>query len=189
MLRRYSLLFVCFLLIPFFSQSEVRKGILDISNQLNNRNRSISMSGSWQFYWQTTFQQYQQQTATSNTVFTKVPGKWVENGYPRKGYGLYVVKVILPRNSHPYLGMNIPSVGNAYRLYINGELKSKVGTFGTTKAESKPEYFPQSIYFNNTRDTIEIAIEVSNFYYREGGLGYSPSIGEASIIRNESNKN
>jgi hypothetical protein len=51
-------------------------------------------------------------------------------------------------------------------LYINGKLLTTGGLFGTTQQNSLADYNPTMISFLPDTDTLEIAFEVSNFYYR-----------------------
>lgn len=143
---------------------------------------AASLNGRWDFYWHTTYDEFHAHRSSLKSERIIVPGNWRTLGHERQGYGLYVVHIILKNDSLQSLALRMPSVCNAYRLYIDGRLVGKAGTFGKNKAESSPEYFPQEFYFTPSKDTVEIAIEVSSFFYREGGLNYTPSFGTADAI-------
>ena len=186
-------LHVLFLLWLFgFSLLKAEKkpdqGILHLSENDLKKEKLLSLDGQWNFYWGTTFEEYRQNKNRLVPRLLNVPGNWGSLGYPRYGFGTYVLRVVCNQKERIRLGMWIPSVCNAYRLHINHSLLAKAGHFSTEKQKSQPEYFPQEVYFQPRSDTLEIAFEISNFHYREGGLNYTPRIGSASAVQYESRK-
>ncbi|MES2780885.1 MAG: 7TM-DISM domain-containing protein [Bacteroidota bacterium] len=141
----------------------------------------FNLDGEWNFYWQTTFAAYQSHKDSLVPEKIIVPGNWDSYGHPKLGYGLFVVKVTgCPLNKR--LALKIPTISNAFRVYIDGRLIAKGGVFGITKEQSIPDYAPVIVSFTPQSDTIEIAFEVSNYFYREGGLNYSIQIGEMESV-------
>lgn len=125
-----------------------------------------SLDGKWNFYWKNkTFKDYQQNKDSLHAEFINVPGEWGWLNYPEFGYGLYTMKVIGIDPSKK-LGLKISPICNAFNLYINGKLLTTGGLFGTTQQNSLADYNPTMISFLPDTDTLEIAFEVSNFYYR-----------------------
>jgi len=183
---RISVLLIFISLTSLKASSSLENGILFFTASL--RSAPVSLNGKWLFYWNTTFQEYVRHGNSLRPESILVPSNWTTLGHERHGYGTYVLRVVVPRDSAQALGLRMPSVCNAYRLYIDGKLYGKAGVFGKSKAESAPEYFPQEFYFVPGKDTVEIAVEVSNYFYREGGLSYTPSLGTADAIRKVSSQ-
>jgi signal transduction histidine kinase len=189
-MRSLPIIFLVVLTSFFLLKAEEKpeNGVFHLHVKDLEKNNSRFLQGKWNFYWQTTYSQFQVKKKDLLAKSVPVPGNWGMLGYPRHGYGTYVLKIVLDGTYTGDLGLRIPSVGNAYRAYVNGSLVAKAGIFSTDKATGSPEYLPQEIYFPTLGDTVEIAIEVSNFHYREGGLTYTPSIGKANAIKSESQR-
>lgn len=137
---------------------------------------NIALDYDWRFYWGKTFADYLQSPDMPSERL-RVPGDWCLIGHNEYGYGLMYTSIILPHAKGRRLALDVPSVCNAYRLYVNGQEIGKAGIFGTDRSTSSPDYRPQVLSFVPTSDTINIAVEVSNFHYREGGMNYSISLG------------
>lgn len=156
---------------------------VDITNQI------IPLDKDWQFYWQTTYAQIQ---ADSNDLLSSqpivVPGSWNKLGLNQHGYGTYTLSVIHEHSKTRQIGLKILNIGTNYNLYIDGKKLASIGYFSNDESTARPEYRPQIVYFEAVSDTINIAIEVSNYSYREGGLWFTPAISNAELIRNNSNK-
>lgn len=174
------ILFFCLLLLAVTGWSHpVHNGIYS-SNREAFKN-PVNLDGEWDFYWQTTFEDYQLCRNEMVPERLLVPGNWDAYGHPKLGYGLFVLKVT-GYQPNIQLGLKMPTISNAFRLYVNGKFVAKGGVFATSKEQSSPDYIPQMVAFTPHSDTIEIAFEVSNFYYREGGLDYSLQLGEVGAI-------
>ena len=96
--------------------------------------------------------------------------------------------MVIPGIAGNEIGIDIPSVCNAYNFYINGSKLLSVGVFATQQLQSSPDYHPRVITYLCKTDTVILAFEVSNYFYREGGLNYSIKIGEKSDIVDGFNK-
>jgi signal transduction histidine kinase len=145
----------------------------------------VMLNGPWHFYWEQTYSPLLAPESTTPRV--NVPGEWNELGYPAKGYGV-IQRTIVTKGLKGYrLGLYVPSVCNNYNLYINGKKVASAGVFSTSAATAKPAYDPKIVEFLSTSDTLKIAFEVSNFFYREGGINYNIHIGlESTIEKNYS---
>lgn len=180
------LLFFCVLLQASMGWSlPVQKGMYH--GNPDAFKHATNLDGEWDFYWQTTFAGYQLQKDSLVPERLIVPGNWDSYGHPKLGYGLFVIKVT---GYEPWVRMalKMPTISNAFRLYVNGKFVANAGIFGTSKEQSTPDYVPQMITFTPHSDTFEIAFEVSNFYYREGGLDYSMQLGEVDAVAKDFHK-
>ncbi len=167
-------LFLCCLIYSFGSLAHQNEKVLRI---LDVTNRFTSLDGEWDFYWNTLFDTYQSKKDSLVADKLIVPGEWPISRYAKTGYGLYVLHVVL-KNPHDRIGLKVPTEGGAFNLYVNGKLMTRVGQFGVTSEQSIEDYQPQLITFEPMGDTLEIAIEMSCFHYRVGGLNTSLILGE-----------
>jgi signal transduction histidine kinase len=171
--------FVLFLLtcISLQAHPHIQKGYVYLTH--DELEDGIRLDGDWRFYWQTTFRDYND-SSSRVAQYVQVPGNWGMLSYPRKGYGLYTLHLVSPNIKGKELAIDIGPITTAYRVYIDGELKDTVGIFSVNESESRPDYFPKMIRFIAQSDTVEFAVEVSNYFYREGGINYHVSLGYAA---------
>lgn len=140
----------------------------------------IQLDFDWNFYWHQTYSDLQLNPALPKLI--GIPGNWVEHGFERKGYGTVKCRIIAPHSKGTALGLYMPTICNAYNLYVDGQLLSKVGKFDSTPNNYQPDYKPKAVSFYTPKDTFEIAIELANFAYREGGVDYPITIGTAEKV-------
>jgi hypothetical protein len=140
----------------------------------------VMLNGGWHFFWKTVYAP--SLVPTPNTPEVQVPGEWNEIGYPGKGYGVFKRTVLVRGSKGKRFGLYVPNVCNNYNLYINGQKVASAGVFSTQPATAVPAYEPKVVEFISTSDTIEFAFEVSNFFYREGGINYSIRFGAEETI-------
>lgn len=146
----------------------------------------VILNGQWHFFWERTYAP--DLVAVSSTPTVKVPGEWNDAGFPALGYGLIKRTILIPKVGGNRLALYIPSVCNNYNLYLNGERIASVGYFSPVAGEAKPAYEPKVVEFVAPSDTLEIAFEVSNFYYREGGINYNIRLGLERTIEKKYNR-
>lgn len=164
---------------------------IDISSGSESLNKSrgwdfqsdgiIRLDGEWEFFWKELVESDKFADKGSRAVdFIRVPGAW--NGYKSlqkkipenesiagDGYATYRLKVLVDRSVE--LSLKLPIIVSAYRLYINGTLCAKAGVVGNESGASVPQYHTHVIRVpERTSSEIDIAIHVSNFHHRKGGL-------------------
>jgi signal transduction histidine kinase len=160
----------------------LHQGVLAIpSIEFSKSPISLLDKDGWVFYHQST---YQDVINNPNLIGKpiKVPGNWNSLGYPNKSYGTYLLKFTHDLSNEDIVTLKMMTVGCSYDLFVNGNKVRSVGVFGTNDQESKPDFLPGNISFSLDQDTVEIALQVSNFNYREGGLWFSPSIGSPTVM-------
>jgi signal transduction histidine kinase len=158
-------------------KSELKLSMEEIENGRN-------LNCVWDFYWNTTYADYQSNKTFAAAEKVIVPGDWTKLSHPDRGYGLFMLHIIIPKsNINNKLALFIPNVCNNFNVYINGVFYKSVGHFDTISETSVPDYFPCVVSFNVTSDTIELTFEISNFNYRGGGLYYNLAIGKENIIK------
>ncbi len=118
-----------------------------------------------------------------------VPGTWNKvkwNGkkFSGKGFGTYFLKLVIP-DSIPDVILHVPSVGLAYKVFINDELIGQVGNPGTTRESTTPKIKPTTFHIPDQYmgQNVTLIFQVANFYHQNGGIWFSPQIGVGSHFR------
>ncbi|WP_303866424.1 diguanylate cyclase [Acetobacterium wieringae] len=168
---------------PTEIEKKAENGRLDLT-QYDLRNQIIALDGDWAFYWNQLLEPASVDQGTLS-AYVSFPSSW--NKYqindekiPGSGYATYRLKFTATDNE--ILALKIPKVRTAYKLFINGELITTVGTIGTTRETMVPKYQPQVVAFNAVSGENEIVLEVSNFYRPSGGLLNSILLGGESQL-------
>ena len=189
--------FICICLLFAFNACtsktnapKVEKGILDLSQYDLEQYEKVKLNGEWEFYWEKLYQSSEiQENSVEPSAFIQVPSSWnglLINGKPitRKGYASYRLVVKLPKKNLK-LALKMPTVGSAYRLYINGDFLGQVGKVATTAESNQPDYHPQIIDFENPTTEAEIVIQVSNYLQNTSGLRQAIILGIADCIHQQ----
>lgn len=121
----------------------------------------------WEFYYGSSYKDLNA-LAKPNGIKIKVPGNWAEQALPNTGYGTYVFKFLPKIPDAIYLRLKMYTVACSHNLYVNGHLIRKIGYYHVDAEKAKPDFYPYMVSFDSDNDTIEIAIEVANFNYRNG---------------------
>ena len=171
---------MCFLFsMQLKLQAQVEHGILRTTPE--ELSQGFNLDGSWKFYWRTTINQYQSGLVGLPQEID-VPGNWSQHGLPDTGYGLFVLQIMGPQMNGQELAVIVESISNNYRIYADGVLLNEVGKFDSIPAQSQGDYHPEVVRFTPASDTVELAIEISNYHYREGGINFSIRLGTLQTI-------
>ncbi|NLC65961.1 MAG: 7TM-DISM domain-containing protein [Clostridium sp.] len=195
MFKKKKLAFIFLLIILFISSAcsnriptrdfEIEKGSIDL-REINFEKDIVQLNTKWEFYWKELLEPDEIHLELSKN-YINVPGTWnkfSENkeAYSGDGFGTYRLRFIV--NEDQKLGVKIPRIRSAYRIWINGEEKSSAGIVAENKKEMKAQYQPQVDFFEGQKGENEIVIQVSNFHQRNGGILESISLGnEKKILR------
>lgn len=152
----------------------VSAGALDLSQWDFARNGPLALSGEYEFYWQQHVppEKFLQTPPPSPTGFINVPGVWNDYQIAGKklggdGYATYRLQVHL-KEAMP-LALKFLDMATAYTVYVNGMPLFYCGEAGTTRADTKPRYFPQVVEFTPATRELELILHVSNFHHKKGG--------------------
>ncbi|MBN2662333.1 MAG: SpoIIE family protein phosphatase [Bacteroidales bacterium] len=187
--NKHIIIFI-FLLFPLLSFSQiVENGILDLHDA--EFNKAYLVAGSWEFYWNellTPDDLRNRQPKEDN--FIRVNGDWnsyLYNNKPVKhyGYGTYKMKILAPKGAYT---IQFHQVLTSYKVWIDGDFKIEVGTVGTSRQNSTPKPLINEINFFSNSDTIEIVIQVSNFYHGAGGLQEKIFFGKTNDVQAHTTK-
>ncbi|MCG9881241.1 MAG: HAMP domain-containing histidine kinase [Bacteroidia bacterium] len=142
----------------------------------------------WDFYYNSTYEDIKNNPKIE-PVKIDVPGNWANLGLPSSGYGTYVFKFRHDQPHEKCLAIKMYTVACSYDMFINGKLTRSAGVFSIQAQLSKADFHPNLTAFTVNSDTIEIAIQVSNYQYRNGGLWFSPAIGIADSMEVSDKRN
>lgn len=173
--------------------------------------RNMTLDGVWDFYWNTLIPPaaFQDSSFGKNPFPLPVPGGWknqVIDGdtLPGEGYGTYRLRIVGDRATldGESLALYIPYVRTAHRLFVNGRLVASRGVVGENRAASSPaagtevvsiasrepaemerQVFATADGQSDDLRVIDIVVHVSNFHFRDGGLGRSLALGTEKNIR------
>ncbi|MDR7855108.1 sensor histidine kinase [Tissierella sp.] len=162
-------------------------GTLDLSNWTYHQDGIVKLDGQWEFYWKELltpedFNKVDLESENNLIVLPRAWNKYEFDGQELSGKGYATYRLLIKNNSDESLGIKLPRIFTAYKLWVNGELTAWAGQVGTDINQMTPQYLPQIKYINPTSDTIELVIQVSNFRHRSGGILESIKLGTASQI-------
>ncbi len=170
-------------------------GILDFSTINIDESGTLNLDGEWEFYWNKLLEPddfiYGQPVKTG---LIQIPGLWNdfiidENKLPSSGYATF--RLILKNMDEDEIkAIRISDINTAYTLWIEDKFAARNGTVGTTREEMIPQYLPQLITFKPEKNSIQLIIQVSNFYHNKGGIWKSIEFGNFNsllkIVQNKS---
>ena len=164
------------------------KGLIDLRNT-DLSTQTVALNGEWGFYWKKLIQT----TDSSLTpVYTDFPRLWqstIINGsaLPAIGYASYSLTVLLP-HQHGKLAMEIPDTYSSYRLFMNGQEFSRAGYPDTSKERAEPKWLSKTLQVTSTTDTLQLVLQVANFWHTKGGPYKKILIGDFdSLIKKREN--
>lgn len=169
------------------------QGVMDLEDYRFDKSGTVRLDGEWDFYWGELIPAEQLVSPNSETLAKRetirLPGSW--NGHSvngeqigGSGYATYHLRVKLD-DTEPPLGMRIPYIRTAYKIWVNGELLGESGELGQDPDSSKPLYTPQLIRMDNQGGSTVIVIQVSNFHHRSGGIWNPIQLGALERLEQE----
>ncbi len=146
-------------------------------------NEPVQLSCLWEFY--------PNQLITSNQMdgqehleFINVPSWWTEGENEQKiQFATYRLKVIAPGYKiNEALALTMPDVYCSYYLWVNNTKLGGNGRVGNSPEASQPQWKPDTYSFRKEKDTIDIVIQISNFYHSRTGISRPILIGKADQL-------
>jgi two-component system sensor histidine kinase ChiS len=170
-------------------------GVLDLTDWDLKRDGIVKLEGEWEFHWQDHLspRDFAQQFTPQKDGLMNFPRVW--NGYEvdgRKlpGYGYATFRLIIDTGSGiRKVGIRMPVIESAYKLYVNGNLLLSCGEAGTIKEDTAPQILPKTAFLTFDRARIELILQVSNFHHNKGGLRSHIEIGTHEQMRNYRERN
>jgi len=163
------------------------QGRMDLSGWDFKQDGSVTLSGEWDFFWQTFLAPGFEALPPDKHV--QVPGVW--NGTSIKGtaakgqgYATYRLQVLLQTPPPSGLGIKVLDAATAFTLIINGKEIYRSGIPGKTAADASPAYAPGVLPLPKVGSTLDIIVHVSNFYHWQGGMWEPMKLGlTADLIK------
>jgi len=166
------------------SQPGTESGVLDLRKWSLERDGAVRLNGAWAFYpgqYVTTADENGGENAESPS-FVKVPGEWTHAGMPGRGNATYRLRV-LTSGDVGTLGLRIPAIAPAYRIYADGKEIARAGELSTQHDEGRAAYRPQTAIFTPEAEAFELSIQIENRIYPEGGIWFSLTLGSAQVMQ------
>lgn len=163
------------------AQPVAQHGVLDL-RQVNLKTEKVALNGEWHFVKNKLVPP--QQITYKPDEFRYFPKIWNENQATGQGYATYAVQVVV--NEEPReLALEIPQWYSSYSLWINGQLIARNGEVGTTKAETVPQWKPQTVSFSIPHDTLKIVLQIANFHHFKGGAKDPLYLGSSELLQQQ----
>jgi len=159
------LIFICFFetLDLNASKPQVNNGVLNLTNFNFSQNEPIKLNGNWIFFANKLI--FPLNYDSVYTTYFNVPSKWKSD----VNYGTYYLKIILPKNQKS-LAFRKTKFMSCSKMWINNKLILEQGIVGTEKENIFSQDFPQIVYYFAESDTLNIVIQISNFFHERGGI-------------------
>jgi signal transduction histidine kinase len=160
------------------------KGILDLREIVIDQSTVMNLNGEWEFFWDQLLEpgDFQASQPPVPDCFPVVPSYW--NGYtidgkelPGQGHGTYRLRIIFPESRPVNIMFDVPVFDVSYKIYLNDIMAGMSGVPGTSKENSEPGYDPKLTMYAVDSDTLQVLIQVSNYYHRRGGFWKSLRMG------------
>lgn len=166
------------------------KGILDLSDWDFEKDGKVNLDGEWEFYWQKLLEPaaYSGPETPQKTGYFDVPGYWNQhevNGKTISGDGYATFRLIIKLKPGQSLAVKTESQATAYRLWVDSELVLYDGLVGKTQQSMRPSSSVKLAPVNSENQTIQIILQVSNYYLNKGGPFHRISIGSEALLRRE----
>lgn len=175
----FQLLFIA---STFADSPSAIRGILDARDW--DIHEHLALQGEWNFYPNELLTP-EQCRARQDRPISSFPRLWNENGAPAEiQYGTYRLMVLISRKGQS-LSIDIPQMYCSYRLWIDTTLVASNGQVGATKITSIPQWHPQTVEVESTGDTLQLVLQISNFYHFKGGSKDPIFIGTRDRLENQ----
>lgn len=164
------------------------QGTLDLTAWDFSSNQAIPLNGDWEFYTHAFYiNDYGKPPMPPKPDYIHVPSNWGQTlnpaGHSPIGYGSYRLLIHIHANEKQLLGIRVPPIPTASELYINGQLLASSGTPGKEIDSFTARKVPYYASFYPEGETIEVVIQVANYYdYLKGGLTSPVLIGSGQAI-------
>ncbi len=131
------------------------------------------LSGQWHFYWQSLLAPDE---LTIDHHLAPVPSRWRhirlgERALNAPGYATYALTIKLPEPSED-LGLQIPLLYRAARLWVNGELLAEVGRPGRSRRAEIPRDEVRLVPLPDGVRQLQLVLQVSSFHHVDGGISH-----------------
>ncbi|NJL13509.1 MAG: hypothetical protein HC913_11230 [Microscillaceae bacterium] len=166
---------------------DAQKGFLSVQTYDFYQNAPISLNGDWAFYWEA-FRDPNQLPWPDPPYYMPVPASWntrkMPNGryFPHYGYATYRLRVLLPPKRPP-LGLYIPKIWSASKVWVNGQLISSLGDLSNRFEGYRNQIVEKVEPIEAKSDTLDLVVQVANFDIFVAGLAQEFRLGAFQKVR------
>ncbi|RZK49918.1 MAG: response regulator [Pedobacter sp.] len=184
-----GIIFSCVLYTTTFAQPDSHraiKGTIDLRKK--DLSKPIPLNGEWAFYWKQLGPTYDE----SRREYVDFPSIWnghISHGTKLNGigYASYKLKIYLPKNGKRYR-IEIPDVYTSYKFYINNIPGLSNGIVAENVNDYSPKWLTSGVNLPLNQDSLELRLEIANFYHSKGGIKEPIIIGELDVITLKHNR-
>lgn len=163
-------------------------GQIDFSTTQLVPENTYALDGTWHFYWRAFIPVTG--AIESQPIDLKVRGNWKNAGHPSgplpaTGWGSYRLVMRLGENRGD-LGLRVPSIGTAYKLYANGVLIAQAGEPHESESVARSKTLPlvAPLPAPDNEGKIALVMHVSNYDDRHGGIWQTIRLGHRRQLEN-----
>lgn len=178
-LRYLSLNIFFILFIGYQAKADNKEYILYRIDADQLKGNSFNLDGKFEYYHKQLIRGIKFQK--SSHEYVDATRLLSDQGYDNFSYGTLRCKIILPAIEG--LAIEIPDMYSAYKIYINGRLTGSKGTVSINKESAKAFRNKKLIPISTNSDTLELAIQLSNFSHNKYGFNKPLKIGQYDQMR------
>lgn len=169
------------------------QGELDLSGWDFSLNGNIALNGEWGFYWDqlhapADYVSNRWDVATEFITLPQAGDEYKNRNSSLQSYGYATYRLNISTPNSELKALRLSKLRSAYRLWVNGELLATSGVVGVDAEAETPELSLKIVEFAPEQNRVEIVLQVSNHYYREGGVIDAIQFGDAQQIRSAQNR-
>lgn len=133
----------------------------------------VPLNGQWHFYWQALLtpdelaREHHLATVPSRWRHLRLEGRQLD----APGYATYALTVELPGPAEG-LGLQIPLLYRAARLWVNGEMLAEVGRPGVSAQGEIPRDEVKLVRLPDGAHELQLVLQVSSFHHVDGGISH-----------------
>jgi class 3 adenylate cyclase len=164
-----------------------RQGRMDLASWDITKNGNISLDGEWEFYGNQllTPEDFKKDIPKKPDGYLMVPGSWNDpttNSNFAGQYGTYRLTIVhCP--APDLLALRLWQANSSYLLWVNNLMVAGNGRVSSIKDSVVPKEIPLvKIFQKPAGDSLQIVIQVANFFHAKGGLRKSIDFGEPDYL-------
>jgi signal transduction histidine kinase/class 3 adenylate cyclase len=164
---------------------ENRNGKIDLSNSNIADGGVYKLNGKWELYWNKLLKP-ENIKSIKPTGYISVPSKWrnqiignerIEN----LGVATYRIQVKLPEGVKK-IGLKLGGIESSFKLFANSKEIFSNGLVSKNSVESLPGDKQVYTFFETEKPNVEFVLQVSNHFFRNGGISGNILIGKNNSI-------
>lgn len=144
----------------------------------------VELNDGWSFYHEQFVTDVSESSQAAEQV--SLPVEFEEMNLDKETYGTFTTTVTIPDEMvQKQMGIELPFVYSAAKIYINGEMIKAVGQTGANAQAHETELQTVIVPFIPTSTTVEIVIQLSSFEHIRGGFSAAPVIGDWEVVKRD----